>query len=172
MNEYLESRDVSPVNHPLIIPWNEASERTRRRHLRKATQVVSAVLLHEVAPNQSGPLWQSLVPSLNRQFLNSSDNEDDDVDDELMDSLRECYSNASSWDIRRQILSIMADKVTFRTLKKWIPGLTRYRFSAARKHTMLYGRGVPVQQSPQTRLYVSPTQLDDFLDFITSPHVI
>ena len=65
MNEYLESRDVSPVKHPLIIPWNEASERTRRCHLCKATQVVSAVL-HEVAPNQSGPLWHSLVSSLNR----------------------------------------------------------------------------------------------------------
>ena len=37
---------------------------------------------------------------------------------------------------------------------------------------MLHGRGVPVQQSPQTRLYVSPTQVDHFLDFITSPHVI
>ena len=141
MNEYLESRDVSPVKHPLTIPWNEASERTRRRHLRKATQVVSAVL-HEVAPNRSGPLWYSLVPSLNRQFLKDSDSEDDDVDDELMDALRECYSDASSWDIRRQILSIMADKVTFRTLKKWIPRLTRYRFSVAKKHRMLHGRGV------------------------------
>ena len=137
--------------------------------LRKATQVASAAL-HEVASNQSGPLWYSLVPSLNRQFLNGSDSEEDDVDDELMDALSECYSNASSWGIRRQKLSIMADKVTFRTLNKWIPGLTRYLFSAARKHTMLHGRGVPVKQSRQTRLHVSPKRVDHFLDFITSRH--
>ena len=50
-----------------------------------------------------------------------------------MNALTECYSNASIWDIRRQILSIMADMVTFQTLKKWIPDLTGYRFSTARK---------------------------------------
>ncbi|XP_078377327.1 uncharacterized protein LOC144660537 [Oculina patagonica] len=57
LNEFLESRDVSPVRHTVTIPWNaEASERTRRRHLRKAQQAVGAVL-DEVAPNQPGELW-------------------------------------------------------------------------------------------------------------------
>ena len=171
MNEFLGSKDVSPVRHPVSIPWNEASERTQRRHLRKARQAVSAVL-DEVAPNQPEQLWHSLVPSLNLQFSSGSESEDDDVDNALMDALTECYSNASTWDARRQILSIMADKVTFRSLKKWIPGLTRYRFSVARKHTILHGRGVPLPQSSLTKLFVSPTQIDHFLDFITSPHVI
>ncbi|KAL9970476.1 hypothetical protein ACROYT_G022855 [Oculina patagonica] len=99
-------------------------ERTRRRHLRKAQQAVGAVL-DEVAPNQPGELWHSLVPSLNKQFSSDSESEDEDLDNVLMNALTECYSNASTWDTRRQILSIMADKVTFRTLKKWIPGLTR-----------------------------------------------
>lgn len=171
MNEFLESKDVSPVRHPVSVPLNEASERTRRRHLRKARQAVSAVL-EEVAPNQSKELWHSLVPSLNHQFLSGSESEDEDVDVILMNALSECYNNASTWDTRRQILSIMADKVTFRTLIKWIPGLTRYRFTAARKHTLLHGRGVPMPQSSQTKLFVSPTQVDHFLDFISSPHII
>ncbi|KAL9957001.1 hypothetical protein ACROYT_G038578 [Oculina patagonica] len=119
-----ESRDVSPVRHTVTISRNEASERTRRRHLRKAQQAVGAVL-DEVAPNQPGELWHSLVPSLNMQFSSDSESEDEEVDNVLINALTECYSNASTWDTRRQILSIMADKVTFRTLKKWIPGLTR-----------------------------------------------
>ena len=94
------------------------------------------------------------------------------MDKELMNALTECYSNASTWDTRRQILSIVADKATFRTLNKWIPDLTRYRFSIARKHTMLLGRGVQLPQSSQTKMFVSPAQVDHFLDFITSPHVI
>ena len=139
-------------------------ERTRRRHLRKAQQAVGAVL-EEVAPKQSEKLWHVLVPSLNRQFPTDCESEDKDVDNVLMNALTECYSNASTWDTRRQILSIMADKVTFQTLKKWIPDLTGYRFSTARKHILLHGIGVPPPRASQTKLFVSPTEVDQFLDF-------
>ena len=168
MNEFLESKDVSPVRHTVSVPWNEASGRTRRRHLRKAQQAINAVL-DEVAPNQSGQLWNSLVETKN---INDSESEDEDIDNVLLTALTDCYNNANTWDTRRQILSIIADKVNYRALKKWIPGLTRYRFSAARKHALLHGTGVPVPKSPQTKMFVSPAQVDHFLDFISSPHVI
>ena len=64
MNEFLESKDVSPVRHTVSVPWNEASGKTRRRQLRKAQQAINAVL-DEVAPNQSGQLWNSLVETKN-----------------------------------------------------------------------------------------------------------
>ena len=124
LNTFLETRDISPVRFPLTTQWEEASERTRRRHLRKANQAVDAVL-EEVAPNQSGQLWKSLVASKSSDE-NPSGNEREPVDEVLMEALAECYRNASNWQTRRQILSIMADKVSFKTLKKWIPNLTRY----------------------------------------------
>ena len=49
------------------IQWEDARERTRRRHIRKANQVVDAVL-DEVAPNQSDRLWKSLVASKSFDF--------------------------------------------------------------------------------------------------------
>ena len=151
--------------------WEEASERTKRRHTRKAKQAVDAVL-DEVAPNQSDQLWQSLVTSKSMGQHPSSDDEER-ADEVLMQALAECYKNANNWQTRRQILSIMADKVSYKALQKWIPNLTRYRFSEARKHILVEGRGVaPSLQSSQTRMAVSQTQLDHFLDFITSPHVI
>lgn len=70
------------------------------------------------------------------------------------------------------ILTITADKVTFRKLEKRIPCLTRNRFSAARKHTVLHERGAPLPFSQQTRLFVSPVQIDHFVDFITRHHII
>ncbi len=30
LNEFLQSKDVSPIRHPVKISWEEASERTRR----------------------------------------------------------------------------------------------------------------------------------------------
>ena len=114
LNTFLETRDISPVRFPLTTQWEEASEQTRRRHLCKANQAVDAVL-EEVAPNQSGQLWKSLVASKSE---NPSGNEREPVDEVLMEALAECYRNASNWQTRRQILSIMADKVSFKTLKK------------------------------------------------------
>ena len=41
--------------------------------------------------------------------------------------------------MRRQILSIMADKVRFSKLHRYIPGLTNYRFMEAKRHCLAYG---------------------------------
>ena len=122
LNIFLESRDVSLLRYPMKIQWEDASERTRSRHIRKANQVVDAVL-DEVAPNQSDQLWKSLAASksLDQHPVN---NNDERVDEVLMEALAECYRNASNWRTRRQILSIMADTVSYKALKKWIPNLT------------------------------------------------
>ena len=155
-------------------PWEEASERTKRRYLRKGKQAVNAVL-NEMAPNQSTNLWRSLTTTKPFNQSSSDDdeaNESECTDPVLMDALAECYNNANSWGTKRQMLSIMADKVAFKTLKCWIPDLSRYRYSCAIKHFLVHGRGVPPPQSTRTRMAVSKTQLDHFLDFITSPHVI
>ena len=133
------------------IQWEDASERTRLRHIRKANQVVNAVI-DEVAPNQSDQLWKSLVASKSLDQYPVNDN-DERVDEVLMEELAECYRNASNWRTRRQILSIMADKVSYKALKKCIPNLTRYRFSEARKHILIKGIGVALSpQSSQTRM--------------------
>ena len=98
-------------------------------------------MLDEVAPNQSDQLWQSLVTS--KSFGQHPFNDDEEREDEvLMQALAECYRNANNWQTRRQILSIMADKVSYKALHKWIPNLTRYRLSEARKHILVEGRGV------------------------------
>ena len=108
-------------------------------NVRKTHQAVGAVL-EEVAPNQSSQLWQSFVES--NPYPRDTKKKGDDFDTALIKALTEFYQNASTWRIRRQILSIMADNFTFSVLKAWIPELTRYRFNAARKHALLHGIGV------------------------------
>lgn len=162
LNSFLATRDISPVRHQLTLPWDEASQRTKRRHLRKAKQVVFAAL-EELAPESPQMLLRSLKASVD---------DDDNVDESLMEALVECFNNASHWSTRRQILSIMADKMPFQALKNWIPGLTRYRFSAAHHHALLHGRGTPVAMTKNTQMYVSNGKLDHFLTFITSGQVI
>ena len=162
LNSFLAARDISPIRFQLVTPWDEASQRTKRRHVRKAKQVVLSAL-EEISPGSPEMLLSS---------VQSSGEEDENVDESLVEALVECFNNASHWSTRRQILSIMSDKVSFSALKKWIPGLTRYRFNVARHHTLLHGRGSPVSITKCARIRVSTEKLDHFLTFITSGQVI
>ncbi|CAC5418193.1 unnamed protein product [Mytilus coruscus] len=53
-----------------------------------------------------------------------------------------------------------------------IPGLTSYRYYAAKNHISEVGCGLPIQEMKQTREKIDPCQLEPFLDFITSSHNI
>ena len=122
--------------------------------------------LEETAPGNAEILLNKPVIS------NDVAQTEDEVDLTLVDALAEFYKNASHWSTRRQILSIIAEKVNYRTLQSWILGLTRYRFNVARQHAHMYGGGAEVETRSVPRMYVSASQLDHFLDFITSEHII
>lgn len=165
LNVFLASRDVSPIRTAMNTSWHAAADRTKRHYLRKARQVIHATL-EVIAPENSEELL--------RAVQEGSMGRESDLDSTLLEVLVECYDNANCWSSRRQILSIMADKVSFTTLQKWIPGISRYRFSIARHHRLLHGRGseVPQRDQRQTRMRASPEQLDHFLAFITSSRAI
>ena len=54
----------------------------------------------------------------------------------------------------------------------FIPGITDYRIKVARQHSIEHGRGVPLPGAKSPRLRVDEIQLDHFLGFITSRHVV
>lgn len=158
LNDYLEACGKHTVTR-MSKTWEESSVRSRRRHLGEARETVLCVL-KTLAPQSVGQLWNALT----------SDSEAEER--KLMDALAECYLNASNWTVRRQILSIMSDKLKFKEIKEILPEVTQYRYTIARHHRILHGRGAPVPLKTQTRMKIDPSQLDHFLTFITSPHVI
>lgn len=89
-----------------------------------------------------------------------------------LEALAEAYHNAKSWYTRRQILSIMSGTASYNNIVRFIPGLTRYRYSVANLHRLQYGRGTAVEQQPLTRIKVDLKQLDHCLGSITSPHLV
>ena len=173
LNEYLISRDVSPIRSQLKTPWENASGRTKRYYTRKAGQGLAA-MMQDITPHDTGSLYRALCSSdtLRRQLTSDEDSDEDTVDVTLMEALSECYQAASRWETRRQILSIMADKVSYSKLLRFIPGLTKYRFTEAKRHCLAYGRGTPVQPVRAARTDVASSQIRHFIEFITSSHVV
>lgn len=67
----------------------------------------------------------------------------------------------------------MSGIASYIIISTFIPGLTRYRFSVANLHHLQFGRGAAVpSQPPISRIRISMKQLDHFLCFICSPHLV
>ena len=66
----------------------------------------------------------------------------------------------------------MTGVASFNYNSQYIPGLTRYRLTMAKLHQLQFGRGAQVPQQPTTRMRMDLSQLDYFLGFITSLHLV
>lgn len=75
------------------------------------------------------------------------------LDSTLMEAIKECYAIADHWSTRRQILSVVVDKMSFKEIKTWIPDLSRYCYNVARHNRLLHGRGAVVPISTSTRIH-------------------
>lgn len=121
-------------------------------------------VLEVIAPGQSAKLWAALGDNVQA--------ERSQAEIELLEALAESYFNASHWSTRRQILSINTDKIPLKELQHYIPGVTSYRFSIARQHKLIHGRGTVVPVDFARHMRVDYAQVDHFLNFITSSHVV
>lgn len=157
LNDFLAAVDISPIKKTLVVDFDLASERTKHDYIKKAKQIMHTVL-EILVPEQEGKLENMLysVPDT----------------DKMLDSISSAYSSIASWGAQRQILSLLVQDNSYNDLKKHIPELTRYKYSAARKHAAAYGVATPVPDKKQVREKVSKDQLEHFLDFIMSPAIM
>lgn len=66
----------------------------------------------------------------------------------------------------------MADKLTLEQFQKLIPGLSSWKIAIAKKHAVQRGRGAEVISSHTPRIKLDISQVEHFLTFITSGHVV
>jgi len=151
-------------------PWRQLSSRTKNVYVSKARDAVVSAL-EVICPNDAGDLWDVLKKS---QMVENALNikQPSLADQKYLEALAETYQNAESWNTRRQVLSIMADLVPYAMLLQYVPGITEYRVKTARQHALQHGRGSALPATKNPRMRVNHLQLDHFLSFITSPHIV
>lgn len=129
-------------------------------------------VLEIIAPNDAGSLWSALKasPSINDRYNAPG------TESSLLTALIESYKQATHSSTRKNILSVIAGKFTFNDLQKWIPDLSRSRFTAARRHGVQYGADALATQIGKKktilRQKIDPAQVEHFIQFITSQNVI
>lgn len=159
-----------PLLQKKWLNFPSCSETTKRRYTKRSSDIVAAVL-KTISPENAGYIWQAMTSSASMNKL--LDIEDiSQTDHRYLEALEEAYCNANSWDTRRQILSVMTGVAGYKVIASFIQGLTKYRYTVANLHHLQFGRGAPVPFQQSTRIRVDLKQLDHFLFFITSPHLI
>ena len=94
-------------------PWDDAGERTKRYYVKKASEVV-AESLKVIAGEESDKLWETMVSSrAMKQHFSLASSGTEEVDLTLLESLVECYNNATQWHTRRQILSLQVPSTVY-----------------------------------------------------------
>lgn len=155
----------SPVKSTLNANWDEISTRQQNYYTRKAKEVIEAALA-VIAPGQEQELWNAVK---SRTILGVAESSDTESLTSLYETFVTAYNTAESWQTKRQILSLIVDKVTKEELQLLIPGLTVWRIDQARRHNRECGPGQPVPNSPISRVRLDPIKTDHFIDFISSP---
>ena len=170
LNTFLEECDVKTIIKPQI-EWNDCVDRTKRRYIQH-TRDITAAVLKVVSPENAGYLWTALQAS-------KAVNDELGVEGILLpaqrvylEAIAETYKNASSWDTRRQILSIITGTASLAAIREFIPVLTQFRYTVENLHRLQHGTGASVPRQPTARFRVDEVQLDHFLQFITSPHIV
>ena len=139
LNRFLETCNVQKLTRPRK-RWAEAGARTHSNHVKKAKDVIVEAL-DVITPGDAAHLWDALQSSM---LVDKELGYEGSADRKYLEALAETYKNASAWDTRRQVLSIMADLVPIERLQRYLPGITEYRVKTARLHKHVYGRGNPL----------------------------
>ncbi|CAC5387913.1 unnamed protein product [Mytilus coruscus] len=135
LNNYLNSRKVSAISLP-IQSWKDSSKRTKRRYQGLFKECFYTII-DTFFPGEYDDIFDNICEDDEYQ------DEDDNGSSKMITALVESYDKSSAWQVRRQVLSVLAIKLSFKQLINYLLGLTEYRYYVAQKHSILYGCAIP-----------------------------
>lgn len=117
LNAFLQECDVKTIDSPHQLEWNKSSERTKRRYIQQTRDVLVAVI-KVVSPENAGYLWTALQASMAVNDALGVEGILHPSQRVYLEAIAETYKNASSWDTRRQIMSIMTGIASLNAIRE------------------------------------------------------
>ena len=152
-----------PLPFQLTIPWDEAREADKKKIIEKASEDCLLVC-KAVAPKSGNKLFESLGFSKEERI-------DRPARDDLV--ILMTYKNATSKNLKKQILSPYAFRYPAKTLQEiHSPSgkLSNWQIKQARSHAKIHGPGtVPVSEKKH-RVRLDMEKVDHFVEFANRPH--
>ena len=169
----LTDGQTSPILSTLNTTWEDISSTQQKYYQRKAKETIMAAL-SVISPGQQEKLWHAIrkEATIGSAQESSTRRKSFDPSSPIIDSLVKAYEQATSWQTKRQILSIFANDFTRPELTNLIPSLTKWKIDQARQHACDIGKGQTVVSEPVHRRRISTSQVQHFVDFISRPEMV
>lgn len=169
----LSSGRYSPILSTLNASWDDISSTQQKYYARKAREAVTTSL-SVISPGQEKKLWSSIQNEwiIGGEEGDTAKRKHFDTSTGLIDVLIKAHDQASTWQTKRQILSLFANDLSRIELQELIPGLSKWRIDQARQHAIEAGRGQLVPENPIFRQKIDPVKVDHFISYISRPDLL
>ena len=154
-------KEISPLSFRLTSSWDETTNSEKEACIEKASEACQ-VICEVIAPNAGKELFEAM----------NSTSDDIQVSEELA-ALMTAYKNATTRNLKLQILSIYTHNYPTKTLIKLhepYAKVTMWQIRKARLHAQQNGPGNIIETQEHSRIRVNTTKLDHFLAFANRPH--
>ena len=114
-----------------------------------------------------------IAPKAGQELFQSCFSPDKETNYGELIPLIQAYSNATTRNVKTQILSLYAYRYPVKKIQKIhepYAKLTEWQIRRARAHARDCGPGSLVEKSPSHRVRLPPVKLDHFLDFVNRPY--
>ena len=155
--------DHLPVSQKPYTAYSHTMKKQRLKYIKQTF----LTLLEIIFPGESCEIYEKLA----KEELASQTPKDTSCDF-ILDGLMASYNKAETWQAKRQILSVLASTLSYTETSELIQGITQCRYYIAQKHALYYGAALPVEPTNTTRARMDLEKLDNFMEFITSPHIV
>ncbi|KAL9954031.1 hypothetical protein ACROYT_G041519 [Oculina patagonica] len=142
--------------------WDDCSDVEKKTFVYKAKEACQLVC-DVIAPRDGEKLFEAVQQQQNVSAAS----------DTGLQALVAAYKRAPSKALKTQILSIYANRFTYKELKaihQPFENLSDRQIKKARAHVTSQGPGMPVTKIPHHRVRIDQRQLDHFLEFTSRPY--
>ncbi|CAC5391323.1 unnamed protein product [Mytilus coruscus] len=167
LNHYLEAINLPTFSSGERKPWDRYVKSAKSGYCKRFLEVFQTVV-SSIFPHSGEEVLNAIISKPETDSLSNTKRY---TPDGSFVPLLEAYRSAVTCRHRCQILSFLTQTMSFKEINQKLPDVTYSKFFTAKNHAKLVGPGLPITPSI-TRHKMDPIKLDNFLDFITSEHIV
>ena len=159
-----EQVEREPLKYQLKTPFQNLSDGEQLKFVKKAKEDCLHVC-NVIAPGNGEELFESMM-SVQRELFDGA------VPDDLV-VLMTAYKNAKTRNLKKQILSLYAQRYPMTKLKKIhqpYGSLSTWEIKQARSHAKMHGPGTIPEIKTKHRVRLDMGKVDHFVEFINGPY--
>ena len=154
---------IQPLTFQLTTTWDESKPEEKELCIEKATEACS-VVCSVIAPKDGEKLFQAIQLPAPAEHVGPTDD---------LIALMFAYRDASTKNMKTQILSIYAYRYTMKMLQSFHEPYEKIRLrqiKQARAHARKLGPGSSVPKLERHRVRLDANKVDHFIDFVNRPY--